>query len=98
MIRRRLSSTKRSKHVSPEPRRRRILRTPSPAIPSEERGDDLVAAHRDSFRAEQVRLRDAIRRAIGGDALPLAHESLGNMSGRRRRRVQRLLDHRLAGQ
>jgi hypothetical protein len=48
--------------------------------------------------AEQERVRDAIRREIGGDVLSFVQEGLKNMSRRERRRVQSFLDHRLVGQ
>jgi len=96
MIRRRLTSTKGSEGESALPRRRRISRIPSPSIPRDER-DPQLAELRANFRAEGARLRDAIRREIGADLLSVVQEGLTNMSGRDRRRVQSLLDHRLAG-
>jgi hypothetical protein len=93
MIRRRLTSTKGSEGDSTQPRRRRISRSPSASIPQDER-DPQLAELRANFRAEGARLRDAIRREIGGDVLPLVHESLGNMSSKARRRVLSFLDRR----
>ena len=96
MIRRRLTSVKRSEHASPEPPRRRISSIPSPSIPSDEcdlSDDDLSAKLRDSFRAEGARVREAIRQAIGGDIQSIVSESLGNMNSRDRRRALSLLAH-----
>ncbi len=92
MIRRRLQST------SPEPRRRRLAGIPAPSILSDERDlsdDDLAAALRLSYLAEQARIRDAILRESGGDIMRIVQEGLRNMSIRRRRRILSLLDHRL---
>ena len=98
MTQRPSSSTTRSEDASPEPRRCRILRTPS----SPDHGisdNDLAAAHRDSFRAERARLRDAICRATGGDIMRVVAEGLRNMSSSSgRRRVLSLLGHHRAGQ
>ena len=95
MIQRRLEST------STKARRRRISEIPSPSLPSDERDlsdDDLAVALRESFRAEGKRIRDAIRREIGGDILSVVQEGLRNMSRKARRRVLSFLDRRLAGQ
>ncbi len=96
MIRRRLTSANQSERASPEPRRRRISRTLSPSMPSDDcdlSDDDLRVKLRDSFLAAGARVREAIRREIGDDLLPILHESLGNMSSRERRQVLSLLDH-----
>jgi hypothetical protein len=102
MIRKRLTNTKQSEGESAQPRRRRISRIPSPSLLSDERDlsdADLRAAKlAESFRAERVRVRDAIRRAIGNDLLSVVQEGLTNMSGKGRRRVQSRLDHLLARQ
>jgi hypothetical protein len=100
MIRKRLTITKQPAIASAQPRRRRLSGTPSPSIPSDERDlstDDLAAKLRDSFLAEGRRVREAIRREIGGDVLSILQEGLKSMSSRERRRVQSFLDHRLAG-
>ncbi len=101
MIRRRLSSPTRSEIASAKPQRRRISGIPSPPIRSDQHvvstDDDLVAELRRSQLAEARRVREAIRREIGGDVLSIVHESLSNMSSRDRRRFQSLLDRCLAG-
>jgi hypothetical protein len=49
--------------------------------------------------AEQRRVAETIRQAIGGDIMGIVQEGLQKMSSRRgRRRVQSLLDRFLAGQ
>jgi hypothetical protein len=98
MIRRRLTNTSWSEHISPAPQRRRISRIPSPSPPSDERDDDLGAAIRLSYLAERARVRDALRREIGDDLLSVVQEGLRNMSPKARRRVQSRLVHLLAGQ
>jgi len=102
MIRRRLTSTKRSEIASAQPRRRRISSIPSPALPTDDRDpqtdDDLTAALRRSELAEGIRVRNALRQAIGGDIQSIVHEGVKNMSSRGRRRVLALLDRCLAGQ
>jgi hypothetical protein len=99
MIRKRISNQRRSERASPQPRRRRIKRIPSPSLPSDERDlsdDDLAAALRRSQLGEARRVRDAIRREIGGDIMSIVRESLQNMNSKAgRRRVLRLLHCRL---
>ena len=72
MIRKRLLTTKRSEHASPEPRRRRLSGVSAPSLPQDERDlsdDDLRAKLRDSFLAEQVRIRNMIRQVVGDNIL-----------------------------
>jgi len=101
MMRRRLTSMMQSEGDSAQPRRRRISRTPSPSLPRDERDlsdNDLAAGLKVSFRSEGARIREAIRRATGGDVLSVVQEGLTSMSSSGRRRVLSLLDHHLAGQ
>jgi len=97
MIRKRLASAKRPEIASAQPRRHRLAGPPSTSIPSDECDSELAELEA-NFMAEQERVRDAIRREIGGDVLSFVQEGLKNMSRRERRRVQSFLDHRLVGQ
>ena len=87
MIRRRPQS------VSMKPQRRRLSGIPSPSIPTDEY-DVSLAELRASFLAEQARIRDAIRQAIGDDIMSIVRESLQKMNRKGRRRVLSLLDDR----
>jgi hypothetical protein len=77
-----------------KPQRRMISVSPIPSGECDLSDDDLEAKLRDSFRAEGARIREAIRREIGGDLLSIVRESLGNMSAKDRRRVLAFLDRR----
>ena len=79
MIRRRLANTKRSENVSGQPQRRRISEIPPPSVPQDERDlsdDELEAKLRDSFRAEQIRLRNMIRQVITVEDLMIMRKAL----------------------